>query len=224
MKLNNYSKQYLKHFKYLKSIKAESITSSYVYSPNVLKQLKYKKEKVSKNLKKFLKHKNAKIQYLNIKNDHPVLSLNTSLKNLDNSSFMLEFNINENTPAVFTIAYNKAQIFLGAKNALKLSTAQFCLGDQYYVGSVHIELEKDMYFGSTHDNPEHKDTIDFFRNLHKEYSEDEMFQWSTIIKDPHLFYEVYKKVQGIKQMIKENKKMYQLLQFLTGENLIVQRP
>ncbi|WPK18533.1 hypothetical protein [Salmonella phage SD-2_S15] len=111
MKLNPHSKQYLKHFKYLNSIQAESVTSAYTYHPNVLKK-RNKKEKsstngvnVSKNLELYMKKNNIAVHYMNIYNtDLKVLSTNTSTKVLKNASFMYSTVIDN--PALYKNAYN----------------------------------------------------------------------------------------------------------------------
>ncbi|WPK19179.1 hypothetical protein [Salmonella phage SD-6_S16] len=98
MKLNAHSKQYLKHFKYLNSIQAESVTSAYTYHPNVLKK-RNKKEKsstngvnVSKNLELYMKKNNIAVHYMNIYNtDLKVLSTNTSTKVLKNASKLIQY-------------------------------------------------------------------------------------------------------------------------------------
>ena len=108
MKLNAHSKQYLKHFKYLNSIQAESVTSSYTYHPNVLKK-RNKKDKfstvlVSKNLKSYLKKNNISIDYANIYNtDLKVLSTSTSTKNIKNVYFGLTIQLN-GIPCVLNIS------------------------------------------------------------------------------------------------------------------------
>lgn len=220
MKLNQHSKQYLKHFKYLKSIQAESITSAYTYHPNVLKK-RNKKDKtrtviVSKSLKLYMKKNNISIDYVNIYNtDLKVLSTNTSIKTLMNASiYIYMYMDNFMFPCTLILSFGNVYFFGNCNTSHNINTAQFQLGDMYCMGSEKIH--DNMYFFQKYNN-ETNTVLEFLKELqNNEVSQEELFMYSTVINNPELYKNAYNLTKHVQELISTNKKIHHLITYITS--------
>lgn len=220
MKLNQHSKQYLKHFKYLKSIQAESITSAYTYHPNVLKK-RNKKDKtrtviVSKSLKLYMKKNNISIDYVNIYNtDLKVLSTNTSIKTLMNASiYIYMYMDNFMIPCTLILSFGNVYFFGNCNTSHNINTAQFQLGDMYCMGSEKIH--DNMYFFQKYNN-ETNTVLEFLKELqNKELSQEELFMYSTVINNPELYKNAYNLTKHVQELISTNKKIHHLITYISN--------
>ncbi len=216
MKLNAHSKQYLKHFKYLNSIQAESVTSAYTYHPNVLKKRNKKKKcrtvPVSKNLKSYLKKNNIALAFINIYNtDLKALSTNTSTKALKNASIYIHM---DNIPCTIILSFGNVYFFGNCNSTHDISTAQFQIGDMYCMGSEKIH--ENMHFFQKR-TEETKTIVEFLKELqNKELSEEDLFMYSTVINNPELYKNAYNLTKHVQELISTNKKMHHLITYITN--------
>lgn len=219
MKLNPHSKQYLKHFKFLNSIQAESVTSSYTYHPNILKK-RNKKDKsrtvlVSKNLKSYLKKNNISINYVNIYNtDLKALSTNTSTKALEDASIYIYMHL-DNIPCTIILSFGNVYFFGNCNTTHDIRTAQFQIGDMYCMGSEKIH--DNMHFFQQQRTEETITVLQFLKELeHKELQEEELFMYSTVIDNPVLYKNAYNLTKHVQEIISTNKKMHHLITYITN--------
>lgn len=217
MKLNAHSKQYLKHFKYLNSIQAESVTSAYTYHPNVLKNLKKKKKSrnvlVSKNLKSYLKKNNIALAFISIYNtDLKVLSTNTSTKALKTASIYIHM---DNTPCTIILSFGNVYFFGNCNSTHDISTAQFKIGNMYCMGSEKIH--DNMHFFQQQRTNETDTVLQFLKELqNKELSEEEEFMYSTVIDNPGLYKNAYKLTKHVQELISTDKKIHHLITYISN--------
>lgn len=221
MKLNPQSKQYLKHFKYINSTQAESVTPAYTYHPNVLKKLK-KSEKsraftrnVSKNLGLYLKKNNISVTYMNIySTDLKVLSTNTSTKELKNTSICIQMQL-DNAPCTLMLSFGNVYFFVNCNTPNDISTAQFQIGDGYYVGTDKVHDK--MYFWIPDSTEETITVLQFLKELQgKELSEEEEFMYSTVIDNPGLYKNAYKLTKHVQELISTDKKIHHIITYITN--------
>ncbi|HBB9485612.1 TPA: hypothetical protein JL391_000088 [Escherichia coli] len=217
MKLNAHSKQYLKHFKYLNSIQAESFTPAYTYHPNVLKKRNKKKKSrnvlVSKNLKSYLKKNNIALAFINIYNtDLKVLSTNTSTKALKNASIYIHM---DNIPCTIILSFGNVYFFGNCNSTHDISTAQFQIGDMYCMGSEKIH--DNMHFFQKQRTNETDTVLQFLKELqNKELSEEEEFMYSTVIDNPELYKNAYKLTKHVQELISTDKKFHHLITYISN--------
>lgn len=220
MKLNPQSKRYLQHFKYLKSIQAESITNAYTYHPNVLSKhkkrnkLKPQKELPSKNLKTYLKEHNIVIEYIGIfDTDLKVLSTNTNTNVLKNASFTLIIRLN-GIPCVLMISYDNVYLYVNCNSLNEIKNAQFQIGNEYYIGSEKVH--NNMYFWQEQRTEETKSIVEFLKELeHKELQEEDLFMYSTVIDNPELYKNAYNLTKHVHELISTNKKIHHLITYIS---------
>lgn len=219
MKLNAHSKQYLKHFKYLNSIQAESFTPAYTYNPNILKK-RNKKDKsrtvlVSKNLKSYLKKNNISINYVNIYNtDLKALSTNTSIKALKNASIYIYMHM-DNIPCTIILSFGNVYFFGNCNSTHDIRTAQFQIGDMYCMGSEKIH--DNMYFFQQQRTEETITVLQFLKELqNKELTPEEEFMYSTVIDNPELYKTAYNLTKHVQELISTDKKIHHLITYITN--------
>lgn len=219
MKLNPQSKQYLKHFKYLNSIQAESITSSYTYHPNILKKRNKKNKSstdlVSKNLKSYLKKNNISIHCANIYNtDLKALSTNTSTKTLKNTSIYIYMHL-DNIPCTIILSFGNVYFFGNCNTTHDIRTAQFQIGDMYCMGSEKIH--DNMHFFQQQRTEETITVLQFLKELqNKELSEEDLFMYSTVIDNPALYKNAYNLTKYVQKLICNNKKIHHLMTYIAN--------
>ncbi|EMR6006088.1 hypothetical protein WJW27_002794 [Escherichia coli] len=219
MKLNPQSKQYLKHFKYLNSIQAESITSSYTYHPNILKKRNKKNKSstdlVSKNLKSYLKKNNISIHCANIYNtDLKALSTNTSTKTLKNTSIYIYMHL-DNIPCTIILSFGNVYFFGNCNTTHDIRTAQFQIGDMYCMGSEKIH--DNMHFFQQQRTEETNTVLEFLKELqNKELSQEELFMYSTVINNPELYKNAYNLTKHVQELISTNKKIHHLMTYIAN--------
>lgn len=217
MKLNPHSKQYLKHFKYLNSIQAESVTSSYTYHPNILKK-RNKKDKSStviesKNLKSYLKKNNISLAKINIYNtDLKVLSTNTSTKVLKNASICINMHL-DNIPCTVMLSFGNVYFFGNCNTSHDLKTAQFEIGDRYCTSAERVH--DNMHFFQQQRTEETITVLQFLKELQgKELSEEEEFMYSTVIDNPGLYKNAYNLTKHVHEIISTDKKFHHLITYI----------
>lgn len=217
MKLNAHSKQYLKHFKYLNSIQAESFTPTYTYDPCVLKKRNKKKKSrnvlVSKNLKSYLKKNNIALAFINIYNtDLKVLSTNTSTKALKNASIYIHM---DNIPCTIILSFGNVYFFGNCNSTHDIRTAQFQIGDMYCMGSEKIH--DNMHFFQKQRTNETDTVLQFLKELqNKELSEEDLFMYSTVIDNPELYKNAYNLTKHVQELISTDKKFHNLITYITN--------
>jgi prefoldin subunit 5 len=220
MKLNPYSKRYLQHFKYLKSIQAESITSAYTFHPNVLSKrkkrnkLKPQKELQSKNLQTYLKEHNIIMDYIDIiDTDLKVLSTNTNTKALKHASLHLIILLN-GIPCLLMISYQEVYLYGKCNSPSEIVNSQFQIGNEYYMGSEKIHENIHFFQQRTEET---KSIVDFLKELQdKELQEEELFMYSTVIDNPELYKNAYNLTKHVQELISTNKKIHHLITYITN--------
>ena len=219
MKLNAHSKQYLKHFKYLNSIQAESITSSYTYNPNILKK-RNKKDKsrtvlVSKNLKSYLNKNNISLAKINIYNtDLKVLSTNTSTKALEDASIYIYMHL-DNIPCTIILSFGNVYFFGNCNSTHDIRTAQFQIGDMYCIGSEKVH--DNMHFFQQQRTEETITVLQFLKELqNKELTPEEEFMYSTVIDNPGLYKNAYNLTKHVQELISTDKKFHHLITYISN--------